>query len=70
MSSTRFNDLSAKQYYQCSKNMKMSGKQKDHRDFINSLRSRLNVDDQTIANLELRMAGKCSFDASTLVSKF
>jgi len=43
--------------------MKMSAKQQDHQDFLNSLRSQLNVDDKTIANLELRMAGKCPFDA-------
>ena len=43
--------------------MKMSAKQSEHRDFLNSLRSQLNVDDQTIANLELRMTGKCQIAA-------
>lgn len=38
--------------------MKMSAKEQDHRDFLNSLRERLNVDDQTIANLEKRITGK------------
>ena len=47
----------------------MSAKEQDHNDFINSLRSRLNVKDQTIANLELRMAGKSHFDAFRYLSK-
>ena len=38
--------------------MKMSAKEQDHRDFLNSLRERLNVDDKTIANLEKRITGK------------
>ena len=37
----------------------MSAKEQNHRDFLNSLRERLNVDDQTIANLEKRITGKC-----------
>ena len=49
--------------------MKMSAKQADHRNFLSSLRSRLNVDDRTIANLELRMAGKSHFDASQYLPK-
>ena len=48
----------------------MSAKQEDHRNFINSLQSRLNVAPQTIANLELRMAGKSHFDTSPLFPKF
>lgn len=38
--------------------MKMSAKEQGHRDFLNSLRERLNVDDKTIANLEMRITGK------------
>lgn len=38
--------------------MKMSAKDQYHRDFLNSLRERLNVDDKTIANLEKRITGK------------
>jgi DNA-binding XRE family transcriptional regulator len=38
--------------------MKMSAKEQYHRDFLNSLRERLNVDDKTIANLEKRITGK------------
>ena len=49
--------------------MKMSAKQDDHRNFINSLRSRLNVDDQTIANLELRMTGKSHLASSPHYAK-
>ena len=41
----------------------MSAKQQERHDFINTLRSRLNVKDQDIANLELRMAGKSYFNA-------
>ena len=37
----------------------MSAKDQYHRDFLNSLRERLNVDDKTIANLEKRITGKC-----------
>lgn len=33
-------------------------KEQDHRNFLNSLRERLNVDEKTIANLERRMTGK------------
>ena len=33
-------------------------KEQDHREFLNSLRSRLNVDEKTIANLERRITGK------------
>lgn len=36
----------------------MSAKEQDHRDFLNSLRERLNVDDKTLANLEKRITGK------------
>ena len=36
----------------------MSAKEQDHRDFLNSLRERLNVDDKTILNLEKRITGK------------
>ena len=43
--------------------MKMSAKDhQNHRDFLNSLRQRLNVDDQTIANLEKRITGKFSVE--------
>ena len=38
--------------------MKMSAKEQDHRNFLNSLRERLNVDDKTILNLEKRITGK------------
>ena len=41
--------------------MKMSAKEQHHRDFLNSLRERLNVDDKTIANLEKRITGKQLF---------
>ena len=41
--------------------MKMSAKEQDHREFLNSLRERLNVDDKTIANLEKRITGKFYF---------
>ena len=37
----------------------MSAKEQNHRDFLNSLRERLNIDDQTITNLEKRITGKC-----------
>ncbi len=33
----------------------------DHAQFLNSIRSRLKVDDATIANLEKRMGGKYPF---------
>ena len=36
----------------------MSAKDQGHRDFLNSLRERLNVDDKTIINLEKRITGK------------
>ena len=35
-----------------------AAKEQDHREFLNSLRSRLNVDEKTIANLERRITGK------------
>ena len=35
-----------------------AAKEQDHRNFLNSLRSRLNVDEKTIANLERRITGK------------
>ena len=41
--------------------MKMSAKEQDHREFLNSLRERLNVPDETLANLEKRITGKSTF---------
>lgn len=41
----------------------MSAKEQGHREFLNSLRERLNVDDKTIANLEMRITGKFGLDA-------
>lgn len=38
--------------------MQVSTKQEEHRDFLNSLRTRLNVDEQTLTNLEMRITGK------------
>lgn len=35
--------------------MKLDEQAKDHREFLNSLRERLNVDDKTLANLEKRI---------------
>ena len=41
--------------------MKMSAKDQGHQDFLNSLKGRLNVDDETILNLEKRITGKETF---------
>lgn len=38
--------------------MQVSTKKEDRRDFLNGLRVRLNVDEQTLSNLEMRMTGK------------
>ena len=38
--------------------MQVSTKKEEHRDFLNSLRERLNVDEKTLTNLEMRITGK------------
>lgn len=41
----------------------------EHQEFLNSLKERLNVDEQTIANLEMRMNGKLSRFDNVLLQK-
>ena len=41
--------------------MQVSTKKEDRRDFLNGLRNRLNVDEQTLSHLEMRMIGKFGF---------
>jgi len=38
--------------------MQVSTKREEHRDILNSLRERLNVDEKTLSNLEMRITGK------------
>ena len=39
---------------------KLSAKEKDHFEFLNSLKKNLNVDPAKLINLECRISGKCN----------
>jgi len=41
--------------------MQVSTKRDDREEFLNGLRVRLNVDEQTLSHLEMRMSGKSIF---------